>query len=142
MTLSSTCLHFGVCGGCSSQNISYSDQLKGKEEIVFSLFPNDHDKIATIYTCDHPWRYRNKMEFSFSEAKTGQRFLGLMQRKGRGRVENLQECLISPSWFSELLGVVRKWQERWNLNAYYPPLNGDFYGHLPYEKECAPKKKW
>ena len=81
------CPHFGVCGGCTFQHIPYDEQLEKKEALVSSLFDRAVDPILP---CEPPWRYRNKMEFSFSEARSGEKFLGLMRK--RGRVENLQTC--------------------------------------------------
>lgn len=58
------------------------------------------------------------MEFSFSQDKAGRRYLGLILRKSRGKVFNLQECLISPPWMSEALQRVRCWWESTSLSAF------------------------
>ncbi|MFC2049346.1 class I SAM-dependent RNA methyltransferase, partial [Chlamydiota bacterium] len=60
-----------------------------------------------------------------SQARSGERFLGLM--KSRGRVENLSECHLTDSWFPEALCMVRQWWQGTPLNAYHPPTN---QGHL------------
>ncbi len=110
------CGHFGQCGGCKFQHVPYDEQLLQKQAFVGSLF---NHKTDPILACDPPWRYRNKMEFSFSQAKSGEKFLGLMRK--RGRVENLHECYLTNPWFIELLGRVREWFTESELNAYYPP---------------------
>ena len=112
------CSHFGKCGGCKYQHIPYDEQLAQKEAFVRSLFASDVDPILP---CEPPWRYRNKMEFSFSQARSGEKFLGLMRK--RGRVENLGECHLTSSWFIEILEHVRVWWEESGLDAYYPPKN-------------------
>lgn len=122
-TPSSQCLHFGSCGGCSFQTTPYPDQLIQKEKNVLALFQSFEGIQLPIVPCNPPWNYRNKMEFSFAQARDGKSFLGLMIKGKRGRVENLQECLISPPTFQKILHAVRRWWENSGLPAYYPPLN-------------------
>ncbi|MES2344837.1 MAG: 23S rRNA (uracil(1939)-C(5))-methyltransferase RlmD [Chlamydiota bacterium] len=117
------CAHVPLCGGCSWQEIDYKEQLRFKEEIVKKIFPAVGDKLRPIIACDDPWHYRNKMEFSFSQNKAGERFLGLMLAQGRSHVFNLTECHLVSSWFSELLSSIRAWWEKSELTAYR--MNGE-----------------
>ncbi|HEX4839019.1 MAG TPA: 23S rRNA (uracil(1939)-C(5))-methyltransferase RlmD [Rhabdochlamydiaceae bacterium] len=110
------CLHVPDCGGCTSQQIPYPDQLVQKQAEIEKIFANV--PVAPIIPCKDPFRYRNKMEFSFSQDKAGNRYLGLILRKSRGKVFNLQECLISPPWMSETLQRVRSWWESTPLAAF------------------------
>lgn len=101
--VSPKCPHFTICGGCLTQQIPYSEQLAIKESKVKSLF----SITSSITGCEKIWGYRGKMEFSFSQDKKGERYLGLYG--GRGKVQNLKTCPISPNWFSEALLKVREW---------------------------------
>ncbi len=112
------CVHVPECGGCTSQQIPYGDQLQQKQAEIEKLFDPFNVPIAPILPCKDPWRYRNKMEFSFSQNKAGDRYLGLILRKSRGKVFNLQECLISPPWMAEALIRVRSWWENTSLKAF------------------------
>jgi 23S rRNA (uracil1939-C5)-methyltransferase len=68
------CPHFGVCGGCKTQHVAYSEQLKQKEQSVYDAFarigkvetPNG---ILPITGCDEPFHYRNKLEFGFTDRR-------------------------------------------------------------------------
>ena len=66
------CPHFGVCGGCAYQTVSYEKQLALKEGQVKTLLDSVLDPAT--YTWDgikgSPvlTGYRNKMEFSFGDA--------------------------------------------------------------------------
>ena len=111
------CKHAGICGGCRWQALAYEAQVSEKEKVVKNLFP----QAAPMIRCDAPWRYRNKMEFSFSEDRQGNRYLGLMM--ARGRVIDLEECHLCPEEFSETLDQVRKWWITSGLRAYHPPSN-------------------
>ena len=67
------CIHFGTCGGCKWQNMSYEQQLFFKQDEV----ENNIRRIGGIedFVCEpilgapEQYFYRNKMEFSFSDAK-------------------------------------------------------------------------
>ena len=110
------CKHFPACGGCTSQDIPYDHQLQAKQAVIESLYPAS--KVLPIIPCLNPWHYRNKMEFSFSQNKAGDRFLGLILRKSRGKVFNLEECLIAPDGYAQMLSRVRTWWENTNLRAF------------------------
>jgi 23S rRNA (uracil1939-C5)-methyltransferase len=58
------------------------------------------------------------MEFSFSQNKAGDRFLGLIIKSSRGKVFNLQECLLASPWFSTTLAGVREWWHKTQLPAF------------------------
>ncbi|MCK4934129.1 MAG: 23S rRNA (uracil(1939)-C(5))-methyltransferase RlmD [Simkaniaceae bacterium] len=111
------CSHVGICGGCSLQQLKYIAQLEHKSNLVKELFPNA--KAEPIIPCSSPFSYRNKMEFSFSENKEGEKFLGLMIARSRGRVLNLTECYLSPDWFIDTLKRVKSWWDCSSLNAYH-----------------------
>ncbi|MFN0065864.1 MAG: 23S rRNA (uracil(1939)-C(5))-methyltransferase RlmD [Chlamydiales bacterium] len=119
------CKHFGSCGGCRFQHLPYNLQLEQKEEQLRTLFPAY--RLEPILGCEEEWRWRNKMEFSFSQAKCGERFLGLMMRGKRGRVITLKECYLTDTWFVDALQKVYQWWEGDDLEAYFPPANR---GHL------------
>lgn len=64
------CDHFGTCGGCKWQNLSYSKQLYFKEKSVLDAFERighlTTQNFHPILGCEHELQYRNKVEFSFS----------------------------------------------------------------------------
>ncbi len=114
------CKHADVCGGCSLHYLKYEKQLLYKQEkireLFNSLFPGE---IAPIVAAPLYWNYRNKMEFSFSQNKSGERFLGLIRVGSRGKVENLTECHLSPSWFVKVLDAVRIWWVSADIAAFH-----------------------
>lgn len=120
------CAHASSCGGCALQEIEYSAQIEAKELWVSRLFQESISSSTDIYPiipCPDPWHYRNKMEFSFSQDAKGNRYLGLMLRAGRGKVFNLLECHLAPTWFAEGLQATRSWWESGPLKAYHPHRN-------------------
>lgn len=108
------CPHFTVCGGCLTQQIPYVEQLELKKQKVEKLLGS-----STLPILSSPLTkgYRNKMEFSFSQDKKGEKYLGLY---GRRRVQNVKICPISPGWFSDALGKIRTWWDETELTAFNP----------------------
>ncbi|MCH9612907.1 MAG: 23S rRNA (uracil-C(5))-methyltransferase RlmCD [Chlamydiia bacterium] len=107
------CKHVGVCGGCTSQAEAYTSQLKRKQERIKTLFAphikKDDTTLHPICGCEDPYQYRNKMEFSFSQNREGEKFVGLVIAGTKGYVLNIEEChLISP-WVTQVLERVRAW---------------------------------
>lgn len=118
------CRHCPDCGGCAIQQMDYEAQLKLKQQRVIDLF---EEPVRPIIGCADPFRYRNKMEFSFSENRAGERFLGLMLAGSRGRVLDLQECHLVSPWFTETLEQVRHFWKESSLSAYH---HSSDRGHL------------
>lgn len=124
--ISPKCSHFGSCGGCRWQHLSYANQLKWKQEKVVDCFESILTKevaILPIVPCEEPWAYRNKMEYTFSNDAAGNSYLGLIIDSSRGKVLNLSECHLVNPWFTQALHVVREWWADTGLRAYFPRNN-------------------
>lgn len=67
------CIHFGVCGGCKWQNLSYEKQLEVKQDEVYNHIKRiggiEDFETMPILGSHEQYFYRNKMEFSFSNAR-------------------------------------------------------------------------
>lgn len=67
------CEHFGTCGGCKWQNMSYEHQLYYKQkEVTNNLTRIGHiqlPEVTPILGSAQEYFYRNKMEFSFSDSR-------------------------------------------------------------------------
>lgn len=67
------CPHFGVCGGCKWQCLPYGEQLRYKQQQVVDALTRigkvELPPITPIIGSKHTMRYRNKLEFGFSNKK-------------------------------------------------------------------------
>ena len=67
------CKHYGVCGGCKWQCLSYDNQLKYKQQQVFDALTRigkvELPKITPILGSEQTKCYRNKLEFTFSNKR-------------------------------------------------------------------------
>ncbi|NRA49108.1 MAG: TRAM domain-containing protein, partial [Phaeodactylibacter sp.] len=64
------CEHFGMCGGCKWQHLSYDAQAREKEKIVRDALSRigkvEVEAFLPIRAAEQTTFYRNKLEFSFS----------------------------------------------------------------------------
>ncbi len=69
----SVCSHFGTCGGCKWQNMSYEWQLFYKQKQVTDALTRlakiDLPEIQKIIPSAKTYNYRNKLEYTFSNKK-------------------------------------------------------------------------
>ncbi|MCR5584060.1 MAG: 23S rRNA (uracil-5-)-methyltransferase RumA, partial [Lachnospiraceae bacterium] len=96
------CPHFGMCGGCTYQSLSYEDQLEIKKNQVLELLRpvlgekvDDPEIFEGIKESPQRFEYKNKMEFSFGDVcKGGDLALGLHKRGSFYDVVPVPECRI------------------------------------------------
>ncbi len=116
------CSHFGLCGGCSWQDLKYEEQLKFKTKHVkenlkhiggFSDFPiRDALGSAEIFY------YRNKMEYAFSPAPEKQLILGLHPKERFDKVFDLKECFLQSEKANQIVDFVREFAKEQKLIPY------------------------
>jgi 23S rRNA (uracil1939-C5)-methyltransferase len=67
------CKHFGICGGCKWQHLPYDLQLKFKEKQVSDALTRigkvNIPPINPIIGSEATYRYRNKLEYTFSDRR-------------------------------------------------------------------------
>lgn len=82
------CSHFGVCGGCKWQHMTYEAQLRYKEKRVRDAYRRigelDQTLIQSIIGAPLQTYYRNKMEFTASD----RRWLSEEEMKHQDTIEN------------------------------------------------------
>lgn len=141
------CQHANVCGGCSWQHLSYSDQLLHKRQQV-----EDHmRRIAKIETpidqaiaSDQIFHYRNKMEYSFGTRRwlsqqeinsddfiSDEGFFGGLHAPGRyDKILPLNACYLQDERSYQILDWTRKFAERNNLSAYDQETKDGYFRNL------------
>ena len=114
------CKHFGKCGGCHYQNLSYEDQLQAKTGILRDQFQRigkiENPPIKPIVPSPLEWNYRNHVQFHL----TAEGKLGFVNSKGNS-VFPIEECHLPEtgidSFWRELQFESNKDVERVSLRA-------------------------
>ena len=114
------CRLFGVCGGCSFQNLAYERQLEFKHGMLVEVLAKAelHVEVAPVLGAEDPWRYRNKMDFTFSTRRwiedhepegAPQGFgLGLHPSGQFRRVLDIESCVIQSELSDAILCSARR----------------------------------
>lgn len=132
------CPHFGVCGGCSSQNLTYEKQLELLSDEVCELF-EDKDIPMGMYLgvkgSENTWEYRNKMEFTFGDLeKGGQLTLGMHMKGKSFGVLTVDNCMIVDEDFRKVLTVTVEYFRKQNLPYYRVMKREGYLRHLVVRK--------
>ncbi|MFN7119680.1 MAG: 23S rRNA (uracil(1939)-C(5))-methyltransferase RlmD, partial [Saprospiraceae bacterium] len=118
------CEHYGVCGGCKWQHLSYEAQLQHKHQTVENAIQRIGKvkvlDFQPILPADPTVYYRNKLEFTFSnwrwltkeEIASGiplerQRGLGFHRPGEFDKIVNIQHCWLQPEPSNEIRNAVR-----------------------------------
>ncbi len=111
------CKHFGECGGCRFQDIPYKEQLVEKENRIKKLIENYGWKIRLKpIQFSNPWFNRNKMEYSFADQ--GDIVCGLYSKNEKGKVVDIEECLIFSTDAKVILKAVKDFSRKKKFSVY------------------------
>jgi 23S rRNA (uracil1939-C5)-methyltransferase len=129
------CEHFGACGGCSFQDLDYARQLEEKRAIAIEILRaaalverGDTRIVEPCAGCDEPWRYRNKMDFTFGTRRWVETreppdaprdfALGLHPREQFKKVLDVRSCPIQFERGDAILSSARRIALEQNLSAW------------------------
>ena len=127
------CPHFGICGGCFYQTVSYENQLKIKEGMVRDLlkdYVND-DIWEEIKGSPKVHGYRNKMEFSFGdEVKDGPLTLGMHKKNTFHDIVNITDCQIVDNDYNLIVKCALNIAQQMELPFYHKMRHEGYFRHL------------
>ena len=127
------CKHFGICGGCRYQNLSYEQQLDLKKRQVEELIEKNGLSfyIENIYGSPITDGYRNKMEFTFGdEEKDGPLALGMHKKNSFYDIVTLDDCRIVDPDFNVLLQAILKYFKEKGETYFHKIRHEGFLRHL------------
>ena len=141
------CKHFGICGGCKWQNMSYESQLLFKQKQIINNLKNISGmvlpEIEHIKSAPETYFYRNKMEYAFSN----QRWLTAneiydksmkIEKKGLGfhkagmwdKVVDIHECYLQPEPANEIRNTIKSFALENKLEFFNPRKQDGFLRSL------------
>ena len=95
------CAHFGICGGCHYQHLTYEAQLKAKAEILRDQLTRigklENPPVKPTVGSPSPWNYRNHEQFHLT--RDGR--LGYVSARG-AEVISISECHLPEASINDL----------------------------------------
>lgn len=127
------CPHFGICGGCSFQSMSYANQLELKSKFVKDLL----DSVCTDYQYEgiigspNEFGYRNKMEFSFGdEYINGPLALGMHKKDSFYDIVTTSGCRIVNDDYNKVLCTVLDFFKELGIPYFHKMKHEGYLRHL------------
>ncbi|MBN2204119.1 MAG: 23S rRNA (uracil(1939)-C(5))-methyltransferase RlmD [Thermoleophilia bacterium] len=115
------CRHAGECGGCEWQSLAYERQLEAKQSQVVEALAHlgglDDYELEPILGMPDPWRYRNKMEFSFG-VEESRLVLGLHRKGSWSEIVEVEDCLLASERMNTARAAVAAAARELGLTAY------------------------
>ena len=132
------CKYFGVCGGCTSQNLTYEKQLELLSDEVKELFENGNvstGEYLGVVGSKEQWEYRNKMEFTFGDFEKGGELTLGMHMKGKSfGIVTVDECHIVDEDFRTVIKETVNYFKDKNLPYYRVMKRQGYLRHLVIRK--------
>ena len=150
------CRHFGVCGGCKWQHLPYELQLRYKQKQVVDnlsrigkiILPD----ITPIKGSPEVFRYRNKLEFSFSDRRwltteeinsdhdfEKEDALGFHVPGIYDKVLDITECHLQPEPSNVIRNSVRRYAHKNSFRFFNPRQQTGFLRNLVIRNSVAGK---
>ncbi len=123
------CESFDLCGGCGWQDVPYPEQLDRKHRSVRDSVKQageDPEVVQPVLEAPARWRYRNKMEFTFSPDGD----LGFHQRGRYDQHVRVDGCLLASRQMEQVLREVQRWSDSWNLCGFHKRQHHGLLRHL------------
>ncbi|MBQ6819794.1 MAG: 23S rRNA (uracil(1939)-C(5))-methyltransferase RlmD [Clostridium sp.] len=133
-----SCEHFGICGGCTSQSLTYEKQLEVLSNEFKTLLENANlplDNYKGIVGSKEQWEYRNKMEFTFGDFEKGGELTLGMHMKGKSfGIITVDKCLIVDEDFRTLIKATVEYFRAQGLPYYRVMKREGYLRHLVIRK--------
>lgn len=115
------CPVFEKCGGCAYRHINYDAEINLKAEQVFhnvsSIGKAQYKKGKPIFNIKNTQRYRNKAQYPIGRSVDGKIIAGFYAPRSH-RIISVEDCLLQPQVFSEILKDCIVFFEKNNVSIY------------------------
>ncbi|MCX7727168.1 MAG: hypothetical protein N2053_10020, partial [Chitinispirillaceae bacterium] len=122
------CIHFDVCGGCSSINNEYKVQIEAKQKRLYELFSEIIKEPPQFIQSPVPYYYRHKIQLPFG--RKGRNILIGCYAKDSHKIIDQKMCLLQERDCSKIIKVVREWVEKSGFSIYDENKHIGFLRHL------------
>jgi 23S rRNA (uracil1939-C5)-methyltransferase len=148
------CRHFGPCGGCTWQHVSYAEQLRLKQQRLQALLDSSLGRgvaqvLPTLGTPrkpeppapgpqppapspdpDAPWQFRNKVHFVFAPGQGREPLVMGHYRRGSRSVIPVEECPVHAEPGNQLAFQLRDELRRAGIPGCTPDVEQGIARHV------------
>ena len=110
------CSHFGKCGGCDFQHLSYTEELWAKRQRVqdaLTRLGGTDLQVEEILGAKDPMHYRNKSQYPVGADGA----IGFFQARSH-KVVSIDRCLIQSEISDKTAKAVGAWMKRYKIAPY------------------------
>ena len=133
------CAHYPACGGCRFQDLAYEAQLEAKSGQIRDAFTRlgglPDPPLEEIVPAKSIFRYRNKLEYSFTQYDDGPT-LGFHKAGRWDEVLEIEQCWLTTDLGNAVRNAVREWAREEGLEAYDQEKQTGYLRHLVYREGC------
>ncbi|MGI6696506.1 MAG: 23S rRNA (uracil(1939)-C(5))-methyltransferase RlmD [Christensenellales bacterium] len=125
------CPHFGCCGGCAMQHMSYQAQLTAKGQQVQDCLRRIGKlsiQVSASIGMEHPWRYRNKTALPV-QLINGKPHAGFYAPRSH-RLIPITECLIARPACDAATAAVIRWMREYAVIPYQEESKQGLVRHI------------
>jgi 23S rRNA (uracil1939-C5)-methyltransferase len=127
------CAHYPACGGCRFQDLAYEAQLEAKAAQVADSLRRlggiADPPLEPIVPAESIFHYRNKLEYSFTETRSGPA-LGFHKAGRWDEVLEIERCWLATDLGNAIRDAVRDWAREESLPAYDQAEQTGYLRHL------------
>lgn len=130
----SSCPAFGKCGGCVFRHISYSAELRAKEQVVRDAFERlggmdlSRVEFLPIAASEDSERYRNKLQMPLGKTDSG--IISGFYSERSHRIVPIEDCKLQPKIFSKIVTFIKKRTAELKISVYNEEKNEGVLRHI------------
>lgn len=125
------CPYYEKCGGCACQHMTYAASLQMKREKVRDALTRLGGlflEVPEVIGMENPWHYRNKTSLPVGGAPGGPQ-IGFFAPRSH-RIVDISSCLIAREESDQVLGIFRRWMEKFGIAPYEEQSRRGLIRHL------------
>lgn len=115
------CQYFKTCGGCTIQHMSYSAQIKFKQNRVRDCIEHiggvNNIEVLPPVGMDEPWNYRNKAQYPVGKDKDGNVVIGFYAKRSH-RITSIDRCMLQNPAADPVIMVFKSFINEFKITVY------------------------
>lgn len=123
----------GKCGGCTLQELRYEKQLEFKKNVIDNNLRRiggfENIRAEKVIGMEHPYFYRNKMQFPVGTDKNGRLLIGFYAGHTHSIVET-ERCYTGAEASGLIIHAIRIFMEENHISAYCEETHTGLVRHI------------